>query len=1124
MNRIAFLVTLGVCSCLGSAASVDPNGAEFFTQKVLPILQNRCLECHSHDAGKIKAGLAMDSKEGLLQGGETGPAVVPGDLKKSLMIVSVHYADEDLQMPPKQKLPAGEIAVLEQWIKMGAPDPRVSAPGVGKTDEIWERSREHWAFQPLRMPAVPAVKDGGWGRNEIDAFVFQKLADKGLAPSKTADKFTLIRRATYDLTGLPPTYEEVQAFLSDNSTDAYEKLVDRLLASPHYGERWGRYWLDVARYADTSGEAIARGRERRYIYAYTYRDWVIQALNGDMPYNQFVMKQIAADLLPDRGPNDRDLAALGFITVGKRFGNNADELIDDRIDVVTRGFMGLTVNCARCHDHKFDPVPTEDYYSLHGIFNSTTDPVEGPVIERADSSPEYADYLKQIEQAENVVAQYEDEEWHRVLGEAWGKFDQYLLAIHDYRRNPGGLNFTTFYRTRGLSPGICNLLDRSYFRTLASRKSLDPIFGPWLAFSALSDKDFAAKASQMAAQFAADPSLHPLVAGLFKPGAPKSIKDLAARYGTLLAEADKRHQEARRAMIQSLGHWEAVQVKLDDPAWESLRKFLWTREGPIGPHSLNFQAEAGLRSEGRRYQLIGKVNDIKMTHPASPDRAMVLQDLPQPRNSKVYVRGDRGKQGKEAPRQFLQIISGDQRKPYSQGSGRLELARDIADPENPLTPRVIVNRVWMNHFGAGLVATPSDFGLRGETPTHPQLLEWLAVRLIEQGWSLKKLHRSIMTSATYMQRSDNRPECMTADPTNALLWKMNRRRLDFEASRDTLLMAGGTLDLRVGGRSIDVLENTSRRTIYGLIDRYNLPGVFTTFDFALPDMTSPQRIETTVPTQALFWMNSPFVIEQARKLAARPDIAKAPSDEQRLRTLYRLLFQRDPGKQDLADGLAFLAKAAAPGSVEDDAPDWRYGMGVYQFTSKRMVFTESKRFVNDEWSVIQRGDKGVFTRVTLDAVGGQTGTKTSESAVRRWIAPIDGPVGIKGNLTHVAAKGSVAVLGRIVHTRPGQEPTILGEWTARQGKVATTVDRVQVRKGDTIDFIASPRGEFAETFRWAPTIDLQDLEAASGRIERHRWSAQADFQGPQPPAPKGLTPLEKYAQALLLTNELVYVN
>ncbi len=659
----------------GGPGEVSITAAEldFFEAKIRPALVNHCYTCHSVGAGEPKGGLRLDTAAGLLAGGGSGPAVVAGKPNESLLVEALRY--ESFEMPPQGKLPDDVIADFVHWIEMGVPDPRKETSEIAPATPAAETGG-FWSFQPPLEAEVPEPADSLWAQSDIDRFILVRLEGAGLEPSAPADRRTLLRRLWYDLVGLPPSADEVESFVADQSPDAVSKAVDRLLASPNFGERWGRYWLDVARYADTKGYVFQE--DRNYAAAYTYRDWVISALNSDMPYDRFLVYQIAADQAAPPEEQPAALAAMGFLTLGRRFIQNKHDIIDDRIDVLTRGTMALTVSCARCHDHKYDPIPTADYYSLYGVFASSEE--------------------------------------------------------------PGG-----------------------------------------------------------------DPS-------------PLRLVDAAS---------------------------------------------------PVTP--------------------------------------------------RILLRGNPGNRGPEVPRQFLAVLAGKDRRPFEQGSGRLELAQAIANADNPLTARVWVNRVWGHLFGEGFVTTPSDFGTRSDSPSHPELLDHLALGFIADGWSTKRLIRRIVLSSVYQQSSQHREDAAAVDPENRLLWKMNRRRLDLEALRDSLLAAAGSLDLTLGGPAVQLTEEPfpNRRTVYGFIERQNLPGMFRTFDFASPDAHAPKRYQTTVPQQALFMMNSPFVRQQAERLAGRTaQIADRP---QRIGELYRCVFSREPSDEQLRLATAFIESASMPAG-DDSAP------------------------------------------------------------------------------------------------------------------------------------------------------------------------------------------------------------
>ena len=731
--------------------------------------------------------------------------------------------------------------------------------------------------------------------------------------------------------------------MNDPRPDAYERLVDRLLASPAYGERWGRHWLDVARYADTKGYVFTE--DRRYPYSYTYRDYVIRAFNDDKPYDAFITEQIAADRLGP-GADRASLAALGFLTVGRRYLNNKEDIIDDRIDVVTRGLLGLTVTCARCHDHKFDPIPTDDYYSLFGVFASSVEPADPPEIPAPVPAALAADFDAKVAEAQKDVDDYLAARKAEAEDDLRTRINVYLRAAFDVgftatRRDP---KVDERARADKLPPGRLRAVSARWKSKLdATRGTPDPVFAAWHAFAALPAGEFSKKAPEVAKTLARDPkACNPVLARSLADAPPATMAEVAGRYGDLLAEAGRKWKEAGKSGAKAL----------EDPAWESLRGVLYAADGPLSLPSdglLRFLDRAEQNKLNARKKA---VDVVKATHPGSPPRAMVVSDLPNPVEPRVFLRGNPGRPGKEVPRQFLKVLSGPDRKPFADGSGRLDLARAIASRDNPLTARVMVNRVWLNHFGTGLVTTPSDFGTRSDPPSHPELLDWLADDFMRNGWSVKSLHRQILLSNTYRQRGDNRPEALARDPLNRLYWKFNRRRLEFEAMRDALLAVSGSLDATMGGRSVSINAPPypPRRTVYGYIDRLGLDGVYRTFDFASPDASSPRRLVTTVPQQALFLMNSPFVIDQARRLAGRSELADSPP-EARVSRLYERLFGREPDPRELALGVAFVRRQEESGPSLPPPP-WSYGYaGVDSATSAahRVEFRPLPHWSGSAW-------------------------------------------------------------------------------------------------------------------------------------------------------------------------------
>jgi hypothetical protein len=904
--KTALHSVLPLALLLFSVANVDAaetekpptkEAVEFFESRVRPVLAANCLTCHSEE--KQKGGLRLDTRAAVLKGAKSGPVVTPGNPDKSVLIQAIRHEGKK-KMPPTGKLPDDVIDALAAWVKMGVPWPQGTAGEVRiYPTAIADVRKTHWAFQPVVKAAAPIVKDEAWIQTPIDRFICAKLEAKDLTPAKPADRRTLIRRASFDVIGLPPTPEEIAAFEADRSPNAFQKIVDRLLASPQYGERWGRHWLDVARYSDTKGYVFQE--ERRYPYAYTYRDYVIRAFNEDLPYDQFIIQQLAADQL-NLGEDKRALAAMGYLTLGRRFLNNQADIIDDRIDVVCRGLLGLTVSCARCHDHKFDPIPTKDYYSLYGVFANSMEPADLPLLKKPERTAAYDAFEKELQARELKVSDFIEASRLELSAKFRKRAGDYLLAAQHEPANPGA-------RAESIGPDDLHPQMIRRWRTYVeeSRTKHNAVLTAWIQFAKLPEKEFAAKSAE-ALKNVSEKGRQPINALVVKAlteKPPDSLAAVAKIYGELFAQADHRWQEAVA---------KAKELKMPPPPaladtdWEEVRLVLY---GPGTPPAIQTEDVRKFIDRAGRDKLTGlrrEVEQWKASSPAAPPRAMVLNDAPNPQDPHVLLRGNPNNLGEVVPRQFLMVLAGDKRQPFKEGSGRLELARAIASRDNPLTARVLVNRVWLHHFGSGLVRTPSDFGLRGEPPTHPELLDYLAAMFMEDGWSIKKLHRRIMLSSVYQQSSASDPKVTQADPENQLLSHMNRTRLEFEAMRDSLLYVAGRLDVEMGGPAVDELKQpfSARRTVYGFIDRQNLPGLLRTFDFASPDTSSPQRYTTTVPQQALFLMNSPFVSEQAKTLVSRPDVASLPDTAAKIKRLYHLAYGRQPEADELQLGLRFL--------------------------------------------------------------------------------------------------------------------------------------------------------------------------------------------------------------------------
>ncbi|MCC6539417.1 MAG: PSD1 domain-containing protein [Bryobacterales bacterium] len=818
--------------------------ADFFEMKIRPLLARQCFSCHA--ASKM-GGLDATSRAGLEKGGGRGTALGEG----GTLLRAVAYADPMLKMPPSGKLTETEIADLSTWVKGGAvwPESKTSAaPAAGSGWRITPEQRAWWAFQPVRKPAAPAVKGTAWARTEIDRFVLNKLEAKGLRPVAPAPRAALIRRAYYDLTGLPPTAGEVEAFEKDKSPDAFAKVVERLLASKHYGERWGRYWLDTARYSD---DRLNSTMDSPYEHAYYYRDWVIDAFNRDMPYNLFVKAQIAADQMdhPDR---EKLIAGLGFYALSPEFQ-------DDRVDATARAFLGLTVACAQCHDHKFDPIPTRDFYALSGVFASTK--LSEYPLAPAERVKDFKDGKERIEAAEKELADYLDKQALALSEILAAQTARYVEAVRTGPKD-AALDAETLER----------------WTKYLAKDHEHPFLKDWKTASGAATR-FQGKVLEVIRERKKVEETN-----FIRLGGSQKRGDLAS--ADLLALPRDEYLLWRDLFNSPNGILYYKDEKLD--------RFL---AGQFKQH-LDF--------------LRGEVARRKQELPEPYPFIHTIADVEKPHNVKIRIRGSADNLGEEAVRSFLTVLSKDgQPAPFTKGSGRLELAEAIADPANPLTARVAVNRLWKQHFGAGLSSTPSNFGQLGEKPSHPELLDYLAARFVEQGWSMKALHREIMNSAVYQLAAASEPKAFEADPDNRLYWRANRKRLDIEPLRDTLLAVTGEIDLAAGGKAEKLTEATNkRRTVYGFVSRRKLDGTLSLFDFPNPNSTSEQRIETATPLQALFFLNSTFLHDRSKALAAKLADAGV-NDTARIQAAYRRLYHRAPTPQELKLGLAFLAGAGA---------------------------------------------------------------------------------------------------------------------------------------------------------------------------------------------------------------------
>ncbi|MFM9966575.1 MAG: PSD1 and planctomycete cytochrome C domain-containing protein [Planctomycetaceae bacterium] len=900
---VILLSILNVCAADDRAA--------FFESKVRPILAARCHGCHG--AKKQESNLRLDTKAGFSKGGDNGAVIDSKQLDRSELLLAIRR-EGGRKMPPDKPLPAEEVDVLAEWIRRGAFWPDESA--VQATDA----AAKHWAFQPLLSPPVPRLPNDDWSRMPLDRFVLAKQREAGLTPSPNADRRTLLRRVTFDLIGLPPTPDEMTEFLADDHPDAFERIVDRLLSSPHYGERWGRHWLDVARYADTKGYVFFE--EKKFPWAWTYRDYVIRSLNDDLPFDRFVTEQLAADQL-ELGDDKRPLTAMGFLTLGGRFMNNLHDVLDDRIDVVSRGLLGLTATCARCHDHKFDPIPQADYYSLYGVFRSSIEPPLPPEFLPPPQTEEYAKFSTEMIVRQKKLTDFVAGKHSALVTSARARAAEYLLAAQAQMEKPPTDDFMLLADTNDINP---TMTLRWQVALEAARKKPHSVWQAWTEFAALPADQFSAKSAEVCDRLKSgrEPKaesrkplsqpLNPLVIATLCEPPPKSLAEVATRYGELLKRIDAKWQATKPA-------------PLSDPHEEEIRRVLY---GPDAPPDVPLAMGWGFLSlfpdrptQGEYQKLIKEVEQWSMTTAGAPARAMVLFDDAVPFEPRVFQRGNPNRLGSFVPRQSPGIATPD-RQPFASGSGRLELARTIVDPRNPLTARVFVNRVWMHHFGTGLVTTPSDFGLRSDPPSHPELLDWLAANFIRSGWSVKWLHRQIVLSATWQQASLSSlsktvqrlsavGSRLSADPENRWLSRMNRRRLEWEPLRDSLLAVSGEMRRRIGGESVELLGGFNpRRTLYGTLDRLDVPNLLTTFDFPTPSATNPQRDSTTVAPQALFLMNGDLSYEVARRLQFRPEVVAAGDRPSRVTQLFLICFQREPTDAEQQAAREFLSDTLTP--------------------------------------------------------------------------------------------------------------------------------------------------------------------------------------------------------------------
>ena len=956
----AFLALAVGVAGLARAQELPSEDLEHFESRIRPVLAERCYQCHGANPERIQAGLALVDAAGLRAGGDSGAAVVPGSPDDSLLIDVIRY-DGPIKMPPDGRLPAAVVADFERWVARGAVDPRASdAPIVAARSDSgaaydFGPGREHWAYRPMARPEPPAVGDPAWARNEIDRFVLARLEAEGLAPVAPAGRRQLLRRVTFDLTGLPPTPAEIDAFLADERPDAWERVVERLLASPRYGERWGRHWLDVARYADSNGldENIAHPN------AFRYRDWVIDAFNRDKSYDRFVQEQIAGDLMPAADDDERfaNLTATGFLTLGAKVLAEQDvdkmviDIVDEQVNIIGRSFLAEPVGCARCHDHKFDPIPTADYYALAGILRSTRtmapERLPGRWVERPLADEEtiarYEAAQERVEEAQQAVDDLVDEQNEMLRRPRRQALAAYLLAAEEAypawgegeaAQERAAAAIAAVADRDGLEAAVIERWVRAFYRyregppVQGDGPNPSVVFQIWNAYAAAPAERYEAVTDELRALIASEKVLiAPLTRSLVRGPAPRSLEDVAWRYAGLFAVIEIAWDQH----LQRLGLEDEDELTPGDfrlpREQEELRRLVY--DGRLCILCLDQETEEALYPADAVAELARRRAVVEEREAASPPElpyAMSVEegeivDLP------VHIRGSHlNLADTPQPRGFLRVTDHVVPPPSipADASGRLELARWITHPEHPLTARVMANRIWHWHFGRGLVDTPSNFGTTGSSPTHPELLDWLARRFVDGGWSVKALHREILLSATYRLGAGYDDANAAVDPDNRLHWRMNRRRLEVEPIRDALLQLAGTLDLTMGGR-VDEYSSRGyvfsegntfgrfdfyrapRRSVYMPVVRNAIYDIFAGFDFGNASDSVGARPATVVPSQALLMMNSAFVEERAGEFAGRLLAMPLGSDAARVERAFVEAYGRPAAEVEIEESLAFLA-------------------------------------------------------------------------------------------------------------------------------------------------------------------------------------------------------------------------
>lgn len=1069
-----------------------PEQIEFFEKEVRPVLAENCYDCHN--AHKHENGLRLDIYSAVLRGSDYGKVVEAGKPAASKLIKAINHAAGVEAMPKKgDKLKPAQIAALEKWVTLGMPWPTEKEPVAA---QVKADPMQHWAYLPVKKPTT--------GHN-VDELVSAKMKSAGLDFAPKADAATLCRRLYVTLTGLQPSYEQSQEFIRDPNA---EKLISHLLSTQAYGERWARVWLDVARYADTDGYQVA-GRNINYPYAYTYRDWVVKSLNEDMPYDQFLMHQLAADKMHPNDPTHPSLAALGFLNVGDKFISDRNLQIDDRIDVVSRGMLGITVGCARCHNHKFDPIPTKDYYAMYSIFSSSMEPEQKdlPVIGKPTNEQAFREYEGKVAEITNKEMDFKKQVHEEIrqperLAE-YLAFAQEASTIKDRQTLKG-------------RSGALKLRDKvadkwgDFLNRYALKGKAHPVMLAWKEFAALPAAEFASQApAVITAVTKPEAGLNAVARNEFmKRPAPKSMEDVSKVYADIFSTC-------------------LAGKEPDNADWKQVREILLSEPSPMAVPL----EQANLFFTRKDLDTIVKLSNervkLESEHPGAPPRAMVSLDKPKPSDVRVFVRGNPGRQGDPAPRAWLTMFGGEL---FKDGSGRLELAQKIANKDNPLTARVIVNRVWSQHFGKPLIGQTSDFGVQSPKPAQAELLDFLAASLVENGWSLKKLHQMILTSRTWQQSSLSSEQKDLKDPENDLLTRYNRQRLDYESMRDAMLQASSDLNLsKVGGRAVRYTDPTADacRTVYMIVDRYDQATVPAMFDFANPDSHSPQRYVTTVPQQTLFLMNSPFIKLRASLVAKQTPVQGSSIDSQTIQTLYHRVLKREARPDEVELAQRFAADATAL-SGRTSAFIWKYGHGQIEKTPDGQVklagFSELKHFgktaqTKNRWYPTGTYPDKEFGHFQIGIGAGHPGKNAP--TVLQWTSPFEKErIRLSGSIKRSNDQGN-GVRAWIISSKKGK----VAEQFVRPTETVEMNAQIEVQENETLSFVVeAENGDTnSDSYSWAPRIERINEDGSLTPISQ----SDTDFCGPDgwpQNRAKPQSPLSQLAQVLMMSNEFQFVD